>query len=85
MADPIPTKKPTVAVSEVGSGAKYSALAGFPIAWVIITLWNALLPQSPMPMEVAMGLSSAISTGAYLLGDYISSRRAPKDEVEPQL
>lgn len=72
-----PTAK-TTTVSEVGSGAKYSALGGFPVAWIIISLWNGLLPQNPMPLEVAMGLSSAISTGFYLMGDYISSRRVPK-------
>jgi len=77
--EPVPTPAPTLtpAVSRVGSGAAVSALAGAPAAWIIAAVWNAVLPQSPMPIEVAMAVGSGISTGLYLLVDWLSREKQP--------
>lgn len=62
-------------VSQVGSGAKLSVVGGSVSALVITFIWNAVVPQNPMPPEVAGALGSLTSTGLYLLGDYLASRK----------
>lgn len=66
---PTPIAPPT---AKVAMGAKVSALAGFPAAWILASLWNAVFPDNPMPTEVAMALGSAVGTAFYFAAAYLT-------------
>lgn len=67
-----PAATPTRKVQAIPIGG----LVGVPVAWVAKVLWDRLMPDQPMPVEVAMAIAGFIATvGAYLAA-YLTRNRA---------
>lgn len=68
-----PTAAPTnkVIASAVGAG-----FGGLPIAFFAKVLWDKYVPEQPMPMEIALGISASASAVFALVAGYFTRNRA---------
>lgn len=63
--------------------APIGGLAGMPVAFIVATLWNKWLPDTPMDALTAIAIASGISSATAFLAAYMTRNRATV--VPPQV
>lgn len=82
---PVPplVDQPSGTPSRKVQAAPIGGLAGIPVAFVIATLWNKWLPDTPMDALTAIAIASSISSATAFLAAYMTRNRATV--VPPQI
>lgn len=74
-----PGAAPTRKVQAIPLGG----LVGVPVAWMAKALWDRLVPESPMPVEVAMFVAGLVATACAYLAAYFTRNRATAPPPPP--
>lgn len=82
---PVPplVDQPANTPSRKVQAAPLGGLAGMPVAWIIATLWNKYLPETPMDAITAIAIAASISSAGAFIAAYMTRNRATV--VPPQL
>lgn len=75
---PVPplVDQPSSLPSRKVQAAPIGGLAGMPVAFIVATLWNKWLPDTPMDALTAIAIASGISSATAFLAAYMTRNRA---------
>lgn len=82
---PVPplVNQPSSLPSRKVQAAPIGGLVGMPVAFIVATLWNKWLPDTPMDALTAIAIASGISSATAFLAAYMTRNRATV--VPPQV